>query len=68
MIQRTSEYKKVRRETHRPINLISLIDEFGIKRRIMLPSTGQRIRPLRSKELSKIFSNIELSRFEHVTD
>jgi len=48
-IQRTREYKKVIRETHRPINRISLIEEFGMKRRIMLPSTGQRIRPLRSK-------------------
>ena len=41
--------KKVIREAHRPINRIGRILEFGMKRGVMLPSTGHRIRPLRSE-------------------
>nr|GEU81606.1 retrotransposon Orf1 [Tanacetum cinerariifolium] len=37
-IRRTGEYKKVIREAHRPINRISGILEFGMKRGVMLPT------------------------------
>lgn len=42
-IRRTGGYKKVIREAHRPINRIGHILEFGMKRGVMLPSTGQRM-------------------------
>jgi len=48
-IRGTGGYKKVRREAHRPINRIGRILEFGMKRGVMLPSTGHRIGPLKSE-------------------
>jgi hypothetical protein len=41
--------KKVISETQRPINRIGLIEEFGMKRGVMLPSMGEIIGPFRSK-------------------